>query len=57
MAEYSKVDAHFLDYSVVIIVGVFIFASASWVLLAHKWFIGPIRNVDDSSPENSLDGK
>ena len=57
MAEYSKVDAHFLDYSVVIIVGVFIFASASWVLSAHKWFIGPIRNVDDSSPENSLDGK
>lgn len=46
-----------MNYSVVIIVGVFIFASASWVLSAHKWFIGPIRNVDDPSRENSLDGK
>lgn len=34
-----------------IIMGVFIFASASWVLSAHKWFHGPVRNIDDDNGE------
>lgn len=38
----------YADYAVVIIMGVFIFASASWVMSAHKWFHGPINNVDTS---------
>jgi len=46
-----------MNYSVVIIMGVFIFASASWVLSAHKWFIGPVRNIDDSSSASSLEEK
>jgi len=41
------------DYSVVIIMGVFIFASASWVLSARKWFIGPVRTIDDTLSESS----
>jgi hypothetical protein len=40
------------DYSVVIILGVFIFASASWVLSARKWFIGPVRTIDDPPSKN-----
>lgn len=44
------------DYAVVIIMAVFIFASASWVISAHKWFTGPIRNVD-SSGTTSYDEK
>lgn len=31
---------------------VFIFASISWVSSAHKWFIGPIVNVDDDTSSN-----
>jgi len=38
-----------MNYAVVIIMGVFIFASASWIISAHKWFIGPIPNITDSS--------
>ena len=41
------------DYSVVIIMGVFIFASASWVLSARKWFIGPVRTIDHTLSESS----
>ena len=44
------------DYSVVIIMGVFIFASISWIFSARKWFIGPVRTVDDGSPA-TLDEK
>lgn len=34
---------------------VFIFASISWIVSAHKWFTGPIVNVtdDDNSSESS----
>jgi hypothetical protein len=42
------------DYSVVIIMSVFIYASLSWVISARKWFKGPIRNLSDDS---SLDEK
>ncbi|KAF8159275.1 amino acid transporter [Crassisporium funariophilum] len=45
-----------MNYSVVIIMGVFIFASASWILSARKWFIGPVRNVDDA-PTDSFESK
>jgi hypothetical protein len=40
---------------VVLIGAVFIFATASWVLSAHKWFKGPIPNIsDDSSTDKVL---
>jgi len=42
-----------MNYSVVIIMGVFIFASLSWIFSARKWFRGPVRNIDDS-PTTSL---
>jgi amino acid permease (GABA permease) len=44
-----------MNYAVVIIMGVFVFASISWVVSAHKWFHGPIKNIDDSI--SSLEGK
>jgi len=43
-----------MNYAVVIIMAVFIFASASWVLSARKWFIGPVRTID-VTPTKSLD--
>ncbi|KAF9038687.1 APC amino acid permease [Panaeolus papilionaceus] len=43
-----------MNYSVVIIMAVFLFASLSWVLSARKWFHGPVRNVDDTSTTASL---
>jgi len=45
-----------MNYSVVIIMAVFIFASISWIFSARKWFIGPVRTVDDGSPA-TLDEK
>lgn len=41
------------DYAVVIIMGVFIFASCSWVVSARKWFTGPVRTVEDDEKESS----
>jgi hypothetical protein len=26
---------------------VFIFASLSWIVSAHKWFIGPVKTIND----------
>ena len=36
-----------LDYAVVIVMSVFIFAGVYWVISARKWFHGPVRNVDE----------
>jgi hypothetical protein len=41
------------DYAVVIIMSVFLFATASWVVSAHKWFHGPVRNIDDTIEKRS----
>ncbi|KIK65105.1 hypothetical protein GYMLUDRAFT_240422 [Collybiopsis luxurians FD-317 M1] len=48
-----------MNYAVVMIGGVFVFASTWWMLSAKKWFHGPITNVDGSdkagkniTPEN-----
>jgi len=46
--SYQSPTAETMNYAVVIIMAVFIFASASWIISAHKWFTGPIVNVDDS---------
>ncbi|RPD67504.1 amino acid transporter [Lentinus tigrinus ALCF2SS1-7] len=45
--------AETMNYTVVIIMGVFVFASLSWVLSAHRWFRGPVRTVDDSDSSHS----
>lgn len=44
-----------MNYAVVIIMGVFAFASLSWVLSARNWFVGPVKTVDE--PTLSVDGK
>ncbi|KAL7282776.1 hypothetical protein ACG7TL_004252 [Trametes sanguinea] len=36
-----------MNYTVVIIMSVFVFASISWVVSARKWFKGPVRTVED----------
>jgi len=36
-----------MNYAVLIVGSVFIFATISWVTSAHKWFHGPVRNVED----------
>ncbi|KAF9233865.1 amino acid/polyamine transporter I [Melanogaster broomeanus] len=47
--SFETVTAQEMNYSVVIIMGVFAFAAISWVVDAHKWFHGPIRNIDGTS--------
>jgi amino acid permease (GABA permease) len=42
------VGAAGMNYTVVIIGAVFIFATVSWIVSARKWFHGPVRTVNDS---------
>lgn len=44
----QSVGAAGMNYSVVIIGAVFVFASISWIVSARKWFHGPVRTVDES---------
>ncbi|RDX46596.1 hypothetical protein OH76DRAFT_1443121 [Lentinus brumalis] len=34
-----------MNYASVIVLAVFIFAAASWILSARKWFVGPLPNI------------
>ncbi|EPT00889.1 hypothetical protein FOMPIDRAFT_1121835 [Fomitopsis schrenkii] len=44
----SNPAADTMNYAVVIIMAVFVFASASWIISARKWFKGPVTTVGDS---------
>ncbi|KAH7914587.1 amino acid transporter [Hygrophoropsis aurantiaca] len=46
----QAVRAPGMNYAVVIIVGMFVFASGYWVVSARKWFRGPVSNVDIDPP-------
>ena len=35
--------------------GVFIFASLTWLLSARHWFIGPVRTIDETYSTSSLE--
>jgi len=50
----QAIGAADMNYAVVIIGAVFIFAAASWIVSAHKWFHGPVRNVDDSDDSTAM---
>lgn len=41
------------DYAVLLVGAIFLFATISWVTSAHKWFNGPVRNVEDSAEKRS----
>lgn len=47
--------ANNMNYAVVIIMSVFIYASLSWIISARKWFTGPVRNITEESPVESKD--
>lgn len=49
----QTVTAPEMNYAVVIIMGVFIFAGAYWLLSARKWFKGPVRTVEGESESGS----
>jgi amino acid transporter len=53
----QSVTAPKMNYAVVIVMGVFIFASISWVVSARKWFIGPVKTIDDTTPSDYGDEK
>ncbi|KAG0703807.1 amino acid transporter [Suillus ampliporus] len=46
-----------MNYSVVIVMAVFIFAAGSWVFSARHWFTGPIPNIDVQSVSSSYSEK
>ncbi|KAK1219603.1 hypothetical protein PQX77_017674 [Marasmius sp. AFHP31] len=51
----QAVTAENMNYAIVIIGAVFIFASISWVVSARHWFHGPVKTVGDNSV-GSLEG-
>ncbi|TFK85161.1 amino acid transporter [Polyporus arcularius HHB13444] len=40
-------NADTMNYTVVVIMAVFLFASLSWIFSARKWFKGPVRNIGE----------
>ncbi|KAJ7355686.1 amino acid transporter [Mycena albidolilacea] len=50
----QETTADSMNYAVLIVGSVFIFATLSWVISAHKWFHGPVRNVDDLTEKRSM---
>ena len=60
MGTYACTDFHttrLVDYAVVIIMGVLIFAGLSWILSARKWFKGPVRTVEEGGVAGVYDEK
>ncbi|KAI0068603.1 amino acid transporter [Artomyces pyxidatus] len=43
-------SAEDMNYAVVLIMAVFIYAAGSWIVSAHKWFTGPISNLESAPP-------
>ncbi|KAF8888115.1 amino acid/polyamine transporter I [Infundibulicybe gibba] len=43
----QRTTAAEMNYAVVLIIAVLLFAGGSWVISARKWFTGPIKNIDD----------
>ncbi|KAJ7065321.1 amino acid transporter [Mycena amicta] len=41
------------NYSVLIVMSVFIFASLSWITSARKWFHGPVRTVEEAAEKRT----
>lgn len=50
-----ELTCHHADYAVVIIMGVFVFASTSWMVSARKWFHGPIKNIENGVETSKAD--
>jgi amino acid permease (GABA permease) len=46
-----------MNYSVVIVMAVFVFAGGSWVFSARHWFTGPVPNIDVRSDSSSYSEK
>jgi len=44
--QTSTVKGDNMNYAVVLVMAVFIFAATSWVVSARHWFTGPISNVE-----------
>ncbi|KAH7885382.1 amino acid transporter [Phlebopus sp. FC_14] len=53
----QMVDAQTMNYSVVIVMAVFIFSAGSWWFSARHWFTGPIPNIDGRVESLSSDEK
>lgn len=54
LVSSGQITKYRIDYAVVLVGSVFIFASVWWIISAHKWFKGPISNVDEDPLEKSV---
>ncbi|KAK7696095.1 hypothetical protein QCA50_000738 [Cerrena zonata] len=49
----STVGPETMNYAVVIVMAVFLFASISWVISARHWFHGPVSTIDLADDSNT----
>ncbi|KAJ8581997.1 amino acid transporter [Rhizopogon salebrosus TDB-379] len=55
---YTQIaDVQTMNYSIVIVMAVFIFSTGSWIFSARHWFTGPIPNIDAQSDSSSYSEK
>lgn len=55
--SFESVTPQDMNYAVVIIMAVFLFATVSWVFSAHKWFRGPVRTIEEEEGPSAYDNK
>ncbi|KAG1882605.1 amino acid transporter [Suillus subluteus] len=55
--QTASVQTMSVDYSVVIVMAVFVFAGGSWIFSARHWFTGPVSNIDVQSDSLSYSEK
>jgi len=53
----QTVVAKDMNYAVVIIMAVFVFASGWWIISAHMWFTGPVKTVESGTSTPEYDEK
>ncbi|KAF8643022.1 hypothetical protein AX16_009266 [Volvariella volvacea WC 439] len=46
-------DKNEMNYTVALVMGVFFFASASWMVSARHWFTGPVRTLIVNEPDSA----
>ncbi|KAI0757947.1 amino acid permease-domain-containing protein [Fomes fomentarius] len=52
----NRPTAETMNHAVVLIVGVLVFASLSWIFSTRRWFKGPVRTIDDAQVGSSEEG-
>jgi hypothetical protein len=51
----SPLTSQTLNYTVVAVGIITIFSVSSWVLWAHRWFVGPVKEIQEAEEQLGVD--